>query len=143
MTAPAPARTAGWLRTALLILPCILLVTACATQPVSDEQFRGLPEGVTIDQPLQSPLVTWKYKPQSITVTTWGSSSCPPSAIDMTLNSEKELVIAFESVEGRDCTADLAPTTHVFTLPDDAQHSPLTVKTSLDGALGSEATVLK
>ena len=94
------------------------------------------------EQQMDAPLVQWKNKPQSITVTTWGSSSCPPDATDLELGAENNLTIYFESETEGACTADLAPTTHVFTLPDDAQHSPLTVRINSDGVTSPDRHVL-
>lgn len=142
MITPRPARSLGLIRAALLLIPCAVLLSACDAAPISDERFSGLPEGVNIDQPLQSSLVKWKHKPESLTVTTWGSSSCPLTATDMTTGAENELTISFETVSDGDCTADLSPTTHVFSLPDEAQYSPLTVKISTDGVISPEETVL-
>lgn len=72
--------------------------------------------------------VTWIERGETFAVVTWGSSSCPPVATGLTAESEDHVVVTFGPSPNDPCTADMAPTTHEFALPDRATRTPVTVE---------------
>lgn len=62
-------------------------------------------------------------------LTTWGSSSCPSRVTGLELQGPAELRVTLDfPYEDIPCTADMAATTHVLELPEEAQELPLTVQ---------------
>ncbi|MBA4247245.1 MAG: hypothetical protein C0444_02995 [Microbacterium sp.] len=90
--------------------------TSIAVQTLS-----GLPDDITIPSDALekgAPLAFWGMDRASLRVITWGSSSCPPPALSLDLVSSTELALVFGALPPRACTADFAPTTHVFGVPE-------------------------
>lgn len=133
---PAGARAA-----APAALAVVLLLAGCTGPPnAADRSYRGMlstpaaPPGASPAPPMElgTPLAGWVDKPRRFGVTLWGSSSCPavPTRIEATGNDR--VSITFEQAGEKVCTADLAPTTHEFTVPAGAGTLPLAV-TLVDG----------
>lgn len=119
-------------------VPLILLVLAGCSSPdsVAESSYAGLPESMdeTDIGVSGEPVATWIEEDETFAVTMWGSSSCPavPSSIETTDAGGVE--IEFVTDSSGPCTADLAPTTHEFAVPDDAATSPLEVTMLWEGA---------
>ena len=97
---------------------------------VEDERYVGLPEEYEVGDgmPSEQPLVTWLQPGETFAVVTWGSSSCPAEASAIEAPDAASVVVTFASSGGSGpCTADMAPTTHEFTLPPEATERPLGV----------------
>lgn len=92
---------------------------------------KGLPSGwdeAQFGPDAGDPVVGWVVEGESFAVVTWGSSSCPPIAKSLGAPSASELRIVFAPPEGEVCTADFAPTTHEFALPDGVTERPIAVE---------------
>ncbi len=92
-----------------------------AGQTIAIETIRGVPDDITVpDGALDrgEPLAYWGADRETLRVITWGSSSCPPPALSLDLVSSTELALVFGAQPPRACTADFAPTTHVFGVPE-------------------------
>jgi hypothetical protein len=131
---------------------------APVNESIAIETLRGLPTDIMLpDNALDEgvPLAFWGEDRATLRVITWGSSSCPPPALSLDTTSASasastptptptltlpptptqvlELSVVFGVVPPVVCTADFAPTTHVF-------RSPAGVESS-DGT-GSSAVML-
>lgn len=99
----------------------LLLLAGCAASSIAIDTVRGLAPGVTLTDEEQSgdrPVAVWTDNRETLTVVTWGSSSCPPVATALTLESAMLLALTFAPPTDQACTADFAPTSHVFDTPD-------------------------
>jgi hypothetical protein len=136
-------------RRRLRTLACALAVgtllgaAACAGPPnAADRSYRGVappsvtPNGTPGSSSTASPappgafgtpLAGWVDKPRRFAVTLWGSSSCPAVPIRIEAAGSERVSITFEQAGDKVCTADMAPTTHEFTVPAGADTLPLAV----------------
>jgi len=117
-------------RLAIPLIVVLLLAGCSGGQSVADRSYAGLPESgdVPPDAVVNAQSIAiWIEEGESFAVTMWGSSSCPaePTLIEATDAGVVDLRFDTDSVGP--CTADLAPTTHEFTVPDDAVTSPLVI----------------
>lgn len=121
---------------AVPLLVVLALAGCSGPDSVADRSYAGLPESVDETDVGASgePVATWIEDDETFAVTMWGSSSCPavPSSIDTTDSGAVEITFVTDS--SGPCTADLAPTTHEFGVPDDAAASPLEVTIGWEGA---------
>lgn len=116
--------------------------TQPATDPIesiADETRTGIPSGpdfwdaaldesgVSTDGWIVEPVVGWLAQNQTFAVVTWGSSSCPFIATAMGATGVDALSIEFTLAAAEACTDDLAPLTHVFSLPASVTELPITV----------------
>lgn len=106
------ARGAVW-----LLLP---LLAACTPTSIGTDEVREEPAGAV--QVLNSrgvPRVsaTW-LSPDTIAVTTWGSSSCATRPVEIERSGAHEVAVRVRRTEdAAGCTADAAPTTNQVRLP--------------------------
>ncbi|WP_179872046.1 hypothetical protein [Microcella indica] len=143
--------------TASATLLGVLLMAGCAgsggtptSVALSDEQ--GIPSDAPVSEPWNDS--DWRGEPlawvsdggDTLTVVTFGSSSCPYIAVRIEMLTARQLAIDFEKGPAEACTDDLAPRTHVFAVPEgvDAASAGLEVEISLaDTAFGpAEPTVV-
>lgn len=90
-------------------------------QSIAVQTLPGLPDDITLPSDALekgAPLAYWGPSRASLRVITWGSSSCPPPALSLDLTASSELALVFGALPPRACTADFAPTTHVFGVPN-------------------------
>lgn len=116
-------RTSGrWAAAAAVALTTAFIVSGCSSpSSIAAETVRGLPPGVTLtgDEQLgEQPVAVWANDRDTLTVITWGSSSCPPVPTALTVESESRMTLRFAPPTHGACTADFAPTSHVLTTPD-------------------------
>lgn len=108
---------------------------------IAVQTLRGVPDDITLPpDALESgePLAFWGPDRQSLRVVTWGSSSCPPPAISLTLVDAALLSLVFGPLPaGRACTADFAPTTHVLGVPDGVGSDAVTLDIAFEQRDGS------
>lgn len=143
---------APWPRARIAAAPAalavVLLLTSCAGPPsAADRSYRGMlstpqatpsagpgapsgaPPAASPAPPLSlgEPLAAWVDRPRRFGITLWGSSSCPavPSRIEAT--APDRVSIRVEPSAGNPWTADLAPTSHEFSVPVGAGTLPLTI----------------
>ena len=106
----------------------VVSLAACAgPSSVADNSYRGVPETLKSLPPSSgSPVPVWMERGKSFSITRWGSSSCAPVPTKIE-SSGSEVTIRFEDAGKKDCTADMAATTHEFTVPDGTGPPPLKI----------------
>lgn len=102
----------------LLLLP---LVVACTLTSIGTGEAREEPEGAV--QVLNSrgvPRVSAAWRsPDTIVVTTWGSSSCATCPVSIERSGAHEVAVRVRRTEdAAGCTADAVPTSNDVRLPD-------------------------
>lgn len=108
---------------ALLASAAALVLVGCAGTPssIATDTVRGVPAGVTLTDDEQlggQPVAVWTDNRETFTVVTWGSSSCPPVPTSLELEAAMLMNLTFAAPTDQACTADFAPTSHVFATPD-------------------------
>lgn len=112
------------------ILPSGATSAAPPSGPTSGPQPE--PSKLSPDEPIASRTGT-----NQLSVTTWGSSSCPPTPAGIKTQPKNVVEVTFEPSKGNPCTADLAAQKHTFTLPDDAPKNEFTLRIRYNGIEGS------
>ncbi|MBX9470511.1 hypothetical protein [Microcella sp.] len=131
-----------------LVVATLATVSGCVSGPpvsvaLSEEQ--GIPLDAPVTEPWNDP--EWSGEPlgwvsdggDTLTVITFGSSSCPYIAVRIEVLTVRQLAIDFEKAPAEACTDDLAPRTHVFAVPEglDSSSNGLEAEVSLvDTAFG-------
>jgi len=143
--------------TASATLLGVLLMAGCSGSggtptSVALSEAQGLPSDAPVSEPWNDsdwsgePLAWVSDEGESLTVVTFGSSSCPYIAVRIEVLTARQLAIDFEKGPAEACTDDLAPRTHVFAVPEglDATSAGLEAEVSLaDTAFGpAEPTVV-
>lgn len=119
------------------------LAGCSAASSIATETVRGVPSGVTLTDEEQSgeqPVAVWTDNRETLTVMTWGSSSCPPVPTSLELEAALLINLRFAPPTEQVCTADYAPTSHVFTTPDGISFSAVQLAITFDGVGGEPAT---
>lgn len=130
---------------ALLAVLLAPVLTACSPTSIGTDETRAVPAGaVQASAPDGDPrfAASWAGRDR-ITVTTWGSSSCPtgPVRIERTGPQEVEVEVRATGDED-DCTADLSPTTSTVVLPEGVDDgAPLAVLVDDGGETGTRLTL--
>jgi len=135
---------------------CVLTMTACGQGavgttapdiPVSVTQFGGLPSGIatpSLIPPTPTDLVEWHGDDQ-LAVVTYGSSGCPRLVTAVSVSSPTSLIVTVGGAPsppaGSSCSADLAPTTSVTTVPTGVDVKGPVKVTIADGAFGTTVTL--
>ncbi len=129
---------------------CSSLTGPPASVALSEDQ--GIPADAPIVEPWNDP--RWSGEPlgwvsddgETLSVVTFGSSSCPYIAVRIEVLTVRQLAIFFQKGPAEACTDDLAPRTHVFAVPEglDSSSNGLEAEVSLaDNAFGAaEPTVV-
>lgn len=118
---------------ALRIIPITMIalaLTACSgPTSVADDTSPGTPDSdeLEIDPGSDGPIAFWIDRDTMFGVVTWGSSSCPPVPTEME-GDAAVIKILFEPSDNEVCTADMAPTTHTFTVPEEMTQTPTSVE---------------
>ncbi|MCK2023574.1 hypothetical protein KZC52_11610 [Microbacterium sp. kSW2-24] len=114
-----------------------LLLTGCGmNQSAADEVVPGLPDDWSGPQPhliAAEPVAGWVDGEESFGIVTFGSSSCPLVAASVSADDPGTVTVDFRYSSNNPCTADMAMTTHVFTLPENVTQRPVAVAFVLDG----------
>lgn len=110
----------------------LLLVAGCASDPgapgtsappsIAISESPGWPADAPYPErewegPV-GPIAWWGEGRETITVISYGSSSCPYIATELTALAEDRVSAVFVQANGGDCTDDLAPRTHVLATPE-------------------------
>jgi hypothetical protein len=115
------------------------LAGCSAASSIATETVRGVPSGVTLTDEEQSgeqPVAIWTDNRETLTVVTWGSSSCPPVPTSLELEAAMQLNLEFAPPTEQVCTADFAPTSHVMTTPDGISFSAVQLSITFVGTGG-------
>ena len=122
----------------------LLLVGCSAPSSIASETVRGVPSGVTLtdaEQTGEQPVAVWTDNRETLTVVTWGSSSCPPVPTSLDLEAAMLLNLTFAPPNDEVCTADFAPTSHVFNTPDGISFSAVQLAITLQQPEGDPIEV--
>ena len=100
--------------TALTLAGC----SSPSTKPITD--YKGEPKGV--EAPPSSaggaPFSVWLKKGTQFTVTTYGSSSCPPVGTGLSVTDANKITVTIKTYpKDKVCTMDYTPHTTVFATP--------------------------
>ena len=106
----------------------IVVMSGCGADNRWEVTSPGAPEGLELDPLSDAPTATWIERGESFAIVTMGSSSCPPVATDLEAKQEDQVVVTFAPSPNELCTADMAPTTHQFELPDGITGTQISVE---------------
>jgi hypothetical protein len=145
-----------WGIDALVTFSAVMLLAACTGPPIASDQkepssvadrtYRGTTEtsggpgeGAAFSESAQG---TWLERNQTFAVTIWGSSSCPSIPTSIEPEADNAITIHLEPSPHDPCTADMAPTTHEFTVPSGSGTAPLTITLTYADWDGTDSIVL-
>lgn len=105
-------------RAVLPALIGVLALAGCATTTVADATYQGTPPGYEGESNLLNgvPLALWGTDREVVAVVTFGRSSCPPVPTAISAPDAQTIVIDFKA-SAEQCSGELEPTTHEFTVP--------------------------
>lgn len=95
-----------------IVIVATAVLSACSSAGVADSRYKGAPPGIEYSLGSSAPVV-FASGDGSVDVVTWGSSSCPATATEFTVD-DHSFSVTFEQSTKSVCTADIGPTTHVF-----------------------------
>lgn len=142
MISQARSRRRGIASALLASAAALVLVGCSAASSIAVETVRGVPAGVTLsddEQMGEQPVAVWTDNRETLTVVTWGSSSCPPVPTSLDLESAMLLNLTFAAPTDQACTADYAPTSHVFETPDGISFSVVQLAMVFEASGGGNA----
>ncbi len=87
--------------------------------------------------------MTWLEEGETFAIVTWGSGSCPPVPTILSLEAMNRIAVTFAPSPDDPCTADMAPTTHEFELPDEITDVPVTVEIRYEDRPENVALILE
>jgi len=105
----------------------VVVLAGCDTPGIADRVSPGAPPGALVDPLSEGPVAAWVQDGTRFAVVTFGSSSCPSVATALTVEAEDRLSLMLGRSPNDPCTADMAPTTHEFELPDGITGKPITI----------------
>lgn len=120
----------------------LLLVSGCASFPgapgpsqptsIAISEAPGWPADAPYPQPAWEgpigPAAWWGEDRETITIISFGSSSCPFVATELAALAEDRVSAVFVKTSAEACTDDLAPHTHVLSTPDGLSTGPVTAE---------------
>lgn len=106
------------------------LLTGCSEPGpgVAQRVTPGVPEGLVVEPMSEGPAATWIEQGETFAVVTWGSGSCPLVATALAAEESDRIAVTFGRSPKDPCTADMAPTTHEFDVPDEVTGSPVVIE---------------
>ena len=116
------------------VVVAVCLLTGCSDPGagVAQTMKPGLPEGLAADPLGEGHAVAWIEPGATFAIVTWGSSSCPAIATALTADSPDSIAVTFGPSPNDPCTANMAPTTHEFELPEEITASPVVIEVSYE-----------
>lgn len=98
---------------------------------VAEKVERGFPDALSEQQLAELPefqsAVVWLDEPETFALITWGSSSCPGVVTALTVTASDAIQLQLAAPDEGPCTADLAATSHTFSMPAESSARPVTV----------------
>lgn len=119
------------LATVVIGLAAVAL-TGCGDATVADRVYGGLPENLDDVLGYEEVRAVWLEDTDRFAVVTWGSSSCPAVATELTVEAADELALMFGQPKNGPCTADMAATTHEFVTPEELTGRPVHLTVSFE-----------
>lgn len=108
------------LRTSFVALAALTIsaVAGCTAGSSSTAGAPSTPEGFALAEADGGPTGMWIERGESFAIVTTGSSSCAPVPTGIRAEASDRVVVSFAASTSDPCSADMAPTTHRFDLPD-------------------------
>jgi len=103
----------------------------------------GAPPGLEHDPSNFDTVALWLERGESFAIVTYGSSSCPPVATSLSGEGNDRIAVNFAPSKNEQCTADMAPTTHEFKLPDGVDRTPVTITVSYEESSKTDILTLE
>lgn len=122
----------GPLVTGSLLAMCVLTGCSGPSPSVAETVRPGIPPGVVLEQPTDGPVATWIERGETFAIVTWGSGSCPAVATALSAAGVDRLTVTFGPSPNDPCTADMAPTTHEFQLPEEVTADSVVIEVSYE-----------
>ncbi|MEW1963399.1 hypothetical protein AB0269_13160 [Microbacterium sp. NPDC077644] len=126
-----------------MVLVCVLAGCSGSGAGVAQAMKPGIPDGLVLEPFSEDPATTWIERGKTFAIVTLGSGSCPRIATALTQFSPDRIAVTFGASPNDPCTADIAPTTHEFELPDEITHGPVTIEISYEDWPGVDTLTLK
>jgi hypothetical protein len=121
------------------------MLAGCSPSSIGTNETREEPVGaVQATNSRGAPRVSAAWiSPDTIAVTTWGSSSCATRSVRIERTGAHEVEVRVRRTDGRDgCTADASPTTNEVVLPDGVSTGgPLAVVVDDGGEISPRLTL--
>ncbi len=127
--------TLGRAAAVALVAATIVLSGCSAPVSVAVDTSAGGPPGFDGSGGLLNgePSAIWISGRRQFAIVTFGSSSCAPVPISISASDETHVAITFVRSPNSPCTADMAPTTHQFAVPQGVDAAAeVTVKVTYD-----------
>lgn len=116
-----------------------LALTACSPNSIVEDRQSGVATELAAIVPMPDAANPGGYLGQDgplaarlpenrIGIITWGSSSCPLTATSINTLPGNLVELSFESSKNTVCTDDLAPSSHIINLPNDAPPNEFTLR---------------
>lgn len=126
------------LAASVLFLAVLTLVGCSGGAPdsgsITTDVYSGLPDGTDTGAGFEQTTAVWLDSGhERFAIVTWGSSSCPPIATELTASDAHAISVAFAQPTQEICTADMAATTHEFDLPAEVTQRPVAVEVTIQG----------
>lgn len=117
----------GYISVGILVAICAL--TGCSGQGggIAESVSPGAPQGIDMDPSGDGPAAAWVERGATFAIVTWGSGSCPLVATALAAAEPDHITVTFGQSPNDPCTADMAPTTHEFALPEEVTGLPIVV----------------
>lgn len=132
------------LTAASLVALAALILTGCTGDAapgqdgsIATDVYPGLPEDATGPVGTEQTTAVWLADGRErFAIVTWGSSSCPPVATELTVVGPDAVSLSFGEPVQDVCTADMAATTHEFVMPAEVTERPVLVDVAVQGLDG-------
>ena len=119
-----------------------LVLTGCAGGgSIATKTVRGVAPGITLSETEgfgEQPVAVWTEDRATLTVITWGSSGCPGIPTALTMPSPETLDLRFAPPTDQACTADFAPTSHVFNTPNGVDTGDVSLDITFEGRTAAD-----
>jgi RNA polymerase sigma-70 factor (ECF subfamily) len=108
-----------------VIAVCALAGCTAPGAGVAQKVRPGAPDGLVVEPLSDGPTATWIEPAETFAIVTFGSGSCPSVATALAATGSDRIAVTFGPSPNDPCTADIAPTTHEFDLPDEITNRPV------------------
>lgn len=127
----------------LMIVVCALAGCSPSGVAIAHGTRPGVPDGLVIEPLNDEPIATWIERGETFGIVTFGSGSCPPVATALVADGPDRLVVTFGPSPNDSCTADIAPTTHEFELPEEITRLPVVLEINYEEWLETDTLTLR
>lgn len=133
----------GYVSIGVVVAACLLTGCSGPDPSVAETTKRGLPEGFVLKTTDFDSFATWLEPDETFAIVTWGSGSCPSIPTALTAEGQNRVAVTFSPSPNDPCTADMAPTTHEFALPDEITAGPVIIDVSYEGQPETDTLTLE